>query len=153
MRSLENEVDGVAADTAFSGVVRANQGDSVMLCKAYGLAHRGCGIANAVDTQFAIASGTKALTASTVVSLVEEGRLELSMTARSMLGADVPLISDEVTVEQLLGHRSGMVERCDAGVSFRTVHDPSRRVTHTVLANTSRGAWPVTRRLGELLDT
>ncbi len=39
----------------------------------------------------------------------------------------------------------------DAGVSFRTVHDPVAQVTHTVLSNTSNGAWPVTRRLDELV--
>jgi hypothetical protein len=39
----------------------------------------------------------------------------------------------------------------DAGVSFRTVHDEATGVTHTVLSNTTAGAWPVTRHLGELL--
>ncbi len=39
----------------------------------------------------------------------------------------------------------------DAGVSFRTVHDESTGGTHTVLSNTTDGAWPVTRRLDELL--
>ncbi len=38
----------------------------------------------------------------------------------------------------------------DAGVSFRTVHDPVAQVTHTVLSNTSNGAWPVARRIGGL---
>jgi CubicO group peptidase (beta-lactamase class C family) len=40
---------------------------------------------------------------------------------------------------------------CDAGVSFRTVHSPTVGVTHTVLANTTRGAWPITRALDEVL--
>jgi CubicO group peptidase (beta-lactamase class C family) len=40
----------------------------------------------------------------------------------------------------------------DAGVSFRSVHDPRSDVTHTVLSNTSDGAWPITRSLDELLD-
>jgi hypothetical protein len=39
----------------------------------------------------------------------------------------------------------------DAGVSFRSVHEPGREVTHTVVSNTSDGAWPLTRRLDELL--
>jgi CubicO group peptidase (beta-lactamase class C family) len=37
--------------------------------KAYGLAHRSYDIPNEVDTCFALASGTKGLTALTVVSL------------------------------------------------------------------------------------
>ena len=43
------------------------------------------------------------------------------------------------------------LEGIDAGVSFRTVHDPTSRVTHTVLANTSAGAWPMTTALDEAL--
>jgi hypothetical protein len=39
----------------------------------------------------------------------------------------------------------------DAGVSFRSVHDPNERLTHTVLSNTSEGVWPVTELLDELL--
>jgi CubicO group peptidase (beta-lactamase class C family) len=39
----------------------------------------------------------------------------------------------------------------DAGVSFRTVHAEAAGVTHTVLSNTTAGAWPMTRRLSELL--
>jgi hypothetical protein len=46
-----------------------------------------------------------------------------------------------------------ILEGSDAGVSFRTVHDPTRQLTHTVLSNTSKGAWPIARRLCEMLDT
>jgi CubicO group peptidase (beta-lactamase class C family) len=43
-----------------------------------------------------------------------------------------------------------MPEGYDAGVSFRSVHDPAAGVTHTVISNTSEGAWPITRKLDEL---
>jgi CubicO group peptidase (beta-lactamase class C family) len=46
-----------------------------------------------------------------------------------------------------------MLVGSDTGVSFRTVHDPGTGVTHTVVSNTSGGAWPVTRFLGEQLGT
>ena len=85
----------------------------MFLAKAFGLAHRGYEIPNEVDTRFAIASGVKGLTALTVVSLVEDGMLELSTPARSLLGADLPLIGDDVTVEHLLAHRSGIGDYLD----------------------------------------
>ncbi len=100
---IEEAIDRLAAETGFSGVVRVDT-----LTKAYGLAHRGAGIANAVDTRFGIASGGKGLTALAVMSLVESGVLDLTTTARSFLGADLPLIDDAVTVEHLLTHRSGI---------------------------------------------
>jgi CubicO group peptidase (beta-lactamase class C family) len=43
------------------------------------------------------------------------------------------------------------MEGYDAGVSFRSEHDPATGTTHTVISNTSEGAWPVTSRLVELV--
>ena len=113
MNGLEESVDRVAAESGFSGVVRVDRGDGAELAKAYGLAHRGHQIATTVDTQFAIASGGKGLTALTVVSLIEAGVLDAATTARSVLGNDLPLIGEEVTVEQLLAHRSGIGDYID----------------------------------------
>jgi hypothetical protein len=45
------------------------------------------------------------------------------------------------------------LEGFDAGVSFRAVHDRDRAVAHTVIGNTTDGAWPVSRLLGDALDT
>ena len=39
--------------------------------------------------------------------------LGLDATARSLLGSDLPLIDDGVTVEQLLAHRSGIGDYLD----------------------------------------
>jgi CubicO group peptidase (beta-lactamase class C family) len=116
--ALADELDRIASETAFSGVVRVDRGDRVEVAKAYGLAHRGYAIPNQVGTQFATASGTKGLTALTVVSLVAEGVLELSTTARSLLGPDLPLIRDDVAVEHLLAHRSGIGDYFDEDVEL-----------------------------------
>nr|WP_246843544.1 hypothetical protein [Allokutzneria sp. NRRL B-24872] len=43
------------------------------------------------------------------------------------------------------------LEGYDAGVSFRSTHDPASGLTHTVISNTSDGAWPIARALNELL--
>ena len=43
------------------------------------------------------------------------------------------------------------IEGCDAGVSFRSVHDPVSEVTHSVIGNTTDGAWPLCRALNEYL--
>jgi CubicO group peptidase (beta-lactamase class C family) len=116
MSRLADELDAIASETAFSGVIRVDRADGIEVTKAYGLAHRGYEISNEVDTQFAIASGTKGLTALTVVSLIEEGRLELATAARSVLGQDLPLIGADVTIEHLLSHRSGIGDYLDEEV-------------------------------------
>ena len=65
------------------------------------------------DNQLGMASGSKTFTALVVMRLVEEGLLSLSTTARQVLGTDLPLIGDDVTVEHLLSHRSGIGDYLD----------------------------------------
>jgi hypothetical protein len=113
MQVLEDAVDSLADRTGFSGVVRVERSGTIELAKAYGLADRAHEIRNTIDTQFAIASGTKDLTALAVVSLIEDGSLDLATTARSVLGGDLPLIDDDVTIEHLLSHRSGIGDYLD----------------------------------------
>jgi CubicO group peptidase (beta-lactamase class C family) len=110
---LEARVSDLARRTGFSGVVRVDRAGHIELEQAYGFADRRYGLPNTVTTQFATASATKGLTALAVVSLIEGGSLQLTTTARSVLGADLPLIGDEVTVEHLLAHRSGIGDHYD----------------------------------------
>jgi hypothetical protein len=120
MDGVAESIDRIAASTGFSGVVRVDGRDDASFTGAYGLAHRGHGIANTVDTRFGLASGTKGLTAVTVMTLVERGELELATAARSVLRGDLPLIDDEVTVEHLLAHRSGIGDYLDETVAAPT---------------------------------
>jgi CubicO group peptidase (beta-lactamase class C family) len=110
---MEDIVDRIASETGFSGVVRVDRGEGVELLKAYGLANRTCHTPNTEETQFGIASGTKGLTALTVVSLIQEGRIQFQTHARSVLGKDLPLVNDDVTIEHLLAHRSGVGDYLD----------------------------------------
>lgn len=100
-------------ETGFSGVVRVDLEGGLSLEQAHGYAHRGWGIRNEVDTVLGIASGTKGVIALTVMSLAGDGLLPLSAPARTWLGDDLPLIDDRVTVEHLLGHRSGIGDYFD----------------------------------------
>jgi CubicO group peptidase (beta-lactamase class C family) len=113
MQPLEDAVDSSADSSGFSGVVRIDRSGSIDLARAYGLADRGHEIPNTIETQFAIASGTKGLTALAVVSLIEDGSLDLTTTARAVLGGDLPLIDDDVKIEHLLSHRSGIGDYLD----------------------------------------
>jgi CubicO group peptidase (beta-lactamase class C family) len=113
MQALRREVDSLARATSFSGVIRVDRGGRVELAGAHGLTHRGHEIPNTTETQFAIASGTKGFTALTIMSLIEQHSIDLSTTARSVLGPDLPLVRDDVTIEHLLSHRSGIGDYLD----------------------------------------
>jgi CubicO group peptidase (beta-lactamase class C family) len=95
-------IDPLAGQNGFAGVVSVNRDGETEFVKAYGLAHRAHQIPNTAGTRFAIASGSKGLTALTVVSLITDNALSMSTTARSVLGRDLPLIGGDVTIEQLL---------------------------------------------------
>jgi CubicO group peptidase (beta-lactamase class C family) len=111
--ALADAVDEVARATGFTGVVRVDRPDQPVFTRAFGDADRRHGIPNTPETQFAIASGSKGFTALAVVSLIEDGRLELETPVRSVLGDDLPLIDAAVTVEHLLAHRSGIGDYLD----------------------------------------
>ncbi len=113
MSDLAASVHGIAIESGFSGVVRVDRGDETLLLEAYGLAHRGFEAPNTVGTQFAIASGGKGFTALATASLIADGELSLDTTARHVLGSDLPLIADDVTVGHLLAHRSGIGDYLD----------------------------------------
>ena len=113
MADPQDAVDGLAREGDFHGVVRVDRGGELLLERAYGLADRRHGIAMTPQHQLSIASGSKAFTALAVMSLVGDGVLGLDTTARSLLGGDLPLIDDAVTIEQLLAHRSGIGDYLD----------------------------------------
>jgi len=110
---------GVAAITAFvtdliegdqfSGVVLIADGDRIVWEAAGGLADRDEGIANSMDTRFNLGSMNKMFTAVAVLQLMEENLLTLEGTIAEYL-PDYPNreVAEQVTVEQLLTHTSGL---------------------------------------------
>ena len=109
-----------------AGVVRVQVGEEILLERAWGLADRRHGIAMTPDHQIGVASGAKVFTALAVMSLVADGTLTLDTTARSILGADLPLIADDVTIGHLLAHRSGIGEYLETTPIPPTISCPVR---------------------------
>jgi CubicO group peptidase (beta-lactamase class C family) len=128
MSGLEESLDRIAFDGRFSGVVRVDRGGAIEFADAYGFADRRHRIPNRMDTQFGIASGVKGLTALTVMTLVQEGRLELATTARSILGQDLPLIrrfrDRRASPHASVGHRR-LLRRGDRATDHRPRADGS----------------------------
>jgi CubicO group peptidase (beta-lactamase class C family) len=113
MPPLDEVLGDIIREHEFSGVVRVDRGDETVFAAAYGLANRSAGLSNSMDTMFGLASGTKGITALVIASLLEDGVLDLSTMVRVLLGDDLPLINDAVTIEHLLSHRSGIGDYLD----------------------------------------
>ncbi|MFE5408775.1 serine hydrolase domain-containing protein [Microbacterium sp. NPDC056569] len=100
----------------FCGVISVRRGDAVLGEWAVGLADRTAGASNTPETRFGLASGTKTFTALTTLSLVGDGLLQRGTRAREVLGEDLPLIADDVTIDHLLTHTSGIGDYLDEEV-------------------------------------
>ena len=110
---LAQAAAAAVAEAEGAGVLRVDRAGDVLAQGAWGLADRRLGVPMTPTHRLATASGSKGFTALTVMALVEEGVLRLDTTARSLLGGDLPLVDDAVTVEHLLGHRSGIGDYLD----------------------------------------
>lgn len=106
-------LDDAVAKHAFSGVIAIDVGDERVLERCEGFMHRAFGVPMVPHARMAVASGSKTFTALAVMRLVEEGRLRLGQPVREILGKDLPLIDDAVTVEHLLTHTSGIGDYLD----------------------------------------
>ena len=119
MRIDEGAVDAAAAEAGFTGVVAIDAGAERVLQRCYGFAHRALAAPNTASTRFALASGSKTFTALAVLRLVEQGRLRLTDPVRPILGADLPLIDEAVTIEHLLTHTSGIGDYLDEEADWK----------------------------------
>lgn len=74
---LAARVDTVITESRFSGVVRVDRAAQTVLERAAGWANRAHAIPMTPQTRLAMASGSKGLTAITVLSLASDGTLPL----------------------------------------------------------------------------
>lgn len=100
-------------ETAFSGVVLVELEQRTLHARAAGWADRARGFPITLATRFAIASGTKALTALTVMSLVADRTLELDLELQGAWAGGSELLPAGVTLRQLLAHTSGIGDYLD----------------------------------------
>jgi CubicO group peptidase (beta-lactamase class C family) len=91
--------------------VAAVQDGRVVLAAGWGQRDLDTKLPVTADTLFAIGSTTKAFTAATVGALVDDGLLEWERPLRDYvpeIQLHDPLVSDRLTVVDLLSHRSGL---------------------------------------------
>ena len=111
MTGLAEHLTDLVEECSFSGVARVLGPEAFDIAAGY--ADRANRRPNELTTRFATASGTKGFTALTTMALIESGNLALDTPVRSIVGDDLPNIDDRVTIEHLLGHRSGIGDYLD----------------------------------------
>jgi len=123
-------------------------GDEAPLTIARGLADRATGIANAVDTRFAVASISKLVTGATVARLVDAGVVGWRDRYDDLVPAAwrPPALDPAVTIADLLGHTSGFGDYFDEEDPDTDYADIWMRVPPGAMRG-SRDFWPLLRDL------
>ncbi len=136
LRTVAQEITGLAAADQFSGVVRVESAGTVLLESAYGIASRRWGVPVTVGTRFDVASVTKLFTAVATLQQVDAGTLALDESIHTYVDLAGTAISPDVTLRHLLTHTSGIADDADeeSGESYEAlwVDKPTYSVTETV---------------------
>ncbi len=90
----------------FNGVMLVMQKGKVIYKKAFGMADREWNVANTMNTKFRIGSVTKQFTATCILQLAEQGKLNIDDKLSKYI-PDYPK-GDSITIHMLLSHTSGI---------------------------------------------
>lgn len=108
-KGLVRHSEALVRTKDFSGTVLLARGEHVEFAASYGLADRGSGQRNTIDTKFNLASIPKMFTATCILQLVEAGAISLDDT----LGMHLPdypnrEAAGRITIAHMLMHQSGI---------------------------------------------
>lgn len=139
--SLRRAIDSIAKSERIPGVVvavRTADGRSFDIIS--GVASLATRRPIAAEDRFRIASVTKAIVATVVLQLVDEGSLTLDASRGSLLPGIVPA-ADRITVQQLLNHMAGLPDHTNDEAFIESVYaDPGRTWTpQELIAIANRG--------------
>lgn len=107
-QSISDLTDGYFAYNRFWGNVLVVQHGKVIFRKSYGFADKEREIKNDSGTLFSLASVTKAVTATAIFKLQEEGKLSVFDRVDKYIPGFVNDKTDSLTILNLLNHTSGM---------------------------------------------
>ena len=110
---LIDQIEQVACETDFSGVVSIHQADSPLYAQAFGYRDGPNQLPNSPETRFGIASGTKFFTALGIGRLIDQGLLTLETQVGELSHEYTGFIDPHATIQHLLTHTSGMYDYFD----------------------------------------
>ena len=108
LAALRDKLEKDSAADKFSGAVMVAKGGKVIFKGAYGMADRENKIPNTLETKFRIGSMNKMFTATSILQLVQAGKITLTDPLGKYI-TDYPNkeFASKVTIQQLLTHTGG----------------------------------------------
>jgi CubicO group peptidase (beta-lactamase class C family) len=111
-KRISNLVDNYAENESFNGIIKVYQNNQVIYDKAFGYADFETERKLTTKTPFRIGSISKTFTAISILILNERGKLQLSDTIGKFINY-FPDRYNQVTIEELLSHTSGIPDYMD----------------------------------------
>lgn len=111
VKSLENFMEEYTKKQSFQGAVLVAKDNEVLLNKGYGLSSKELNIQAKTQTKYPIGSMTKQFTATSIMKLLEEGKLDVEDKVSKYI--DGLKYGDKINLHQLLTHQSGLVNVTD----------------------------------------
>ena len=103
----------LANEKKFSGLIQIEEGNKLVYQYIHGFSNREQNIPITKDTLFAIASGTKFLTALAIGKLIDEKKISLDSKVKELYDLKIESIDPTITIRQLLSNTSGMADYLD----------------------------------------
>lgn len=122
-------IEEYAKNHLFNGSVLVEEKGKVIFKKSYGSANMEWNIPNAPNTKFRIGSITKQFTATLILLLEQEGKIDLQANVTQYLSWYRKKTGEKITIENLLKHTSG-IPNFTASASVLNdiaIHNYSRR--------------------------
>ncbi|MEZ4590303.1 MAG: serine hydrolase domain-containing protein [Chloroflexota bacterium] len=107
---LHDLIQRQATADEFSGVVALWQAQEPIYQQAFGLAHRGFGLANTLETRFRLASIGKMFTAVATLQLIAQNKFTRDTPIHDLLDLSQTTIPTNVTIFHLLTMSSGIAD-------------------------------------------
>lgn len=107
---IKSLLEQFSGEQPFSGAVLVKHDNEIIFSGACGFAHRGFHIENTTNTMFDTASITKLFTATAIVMLAEQGKLQFESKIHDIIDLANTSIPTDVTIYHLLTHTSGIAD-------------------------------------------
>ena len=110
LKNIQDLMEGLIKKNVFSGTLLIAKGDEILLTSVGGEASKRFHVPNNIDTKFNLGSMNKMFTSTSIMQLVEKGRLSLDdpiskYVDESWLPEE---ITSKITIHHLLTHTSGL---------------------------------------------
>ncbi|MDO9628971.1 MAG: serine hydrolase [Acholeplasmataceae bacterium] len=103
----------VLKEKKYSGIVSIEEGHQITFQYVSGMENRKLNIPITQDTLFAVASGTKFLTALAIGKLIDMKKMSLDSKAKELYDLKMDSIHPDITIKDLLSHTSGISDYLD----------------------------------------